>query len=152
MVITSNNRTSTTAWESDIMSPLSLPSKAGVRAFPSPTGVGFGPLFLAVTLSGCGMEPVKPQPPETISYRCDQGTGYSVAYHASGKTARIDIDGMAFTLLAEPDQLKWQQFGCGVLNLRVRGRQSQLRFQGEDQWRECHQRSAPTAVRLTAGL
>lgn len=91
--------------------------------------------ILIMTLAGCAL--ISPQPPEPVSYRCDNQKTFSVIYPPPGEAATIDIAGMRFTLLPEPGAGAEEQYGCSVLTLRRNGDEARVDMEGDIFYRNC---------------
>lgn len=96
-------------------------------AFASLAGV-------AAIVTACA---VQPQPPQVLSYACDDGRGFSLSISPSGDSAAIEIARMQFGLLADPAAGPGEQFNCSMLTLRRRGDMANVDMEGEPQFRNC---------------
>lgn len=104
-------------------------------------GPQWGGLFtaiLAATLAGCAL--ISPQPPQTVSYRCDNGKEFAVTYPPPGEIAMIEIAGMRFPLLPEPSAEPEERYGCSVLTLWRRGEEARVEMEGDSLYVNCRQR------------
>lgn len=73
-----------------------------------------GLIVTAAVTAGCGL--LGPRLPDTVEYTCDHGKGFKVAYAASGDSAIIEINRMAFGLRREPGS---GRYTCDVLTLSL---------------------------------
>jgi len=84
-------------------------------------------------IAGCASAP-----PETVSFRCEDGTRFALRVNRAGDRADIMFDGMTFGLRRE-DAATGTRYACDVLDLWTDGAAARLDIQGS--LRQC--RAAP---------
>jgi len=92
------------------------------------------------SLAGCAsLEAPSPMP---VTYHCDNGRSFGVAFHPTGESAIIEIDRMRFTLRHEPSA-SGAKYACDVLTLWTKGPDAFVEMDGVREYTNCRQAGPP---------
>jgi membrane-bound inhibitor of C-type lysozyme len=92
-------------------------------------------ILLPALCAACA--PLAPAPTKPVAYACDGGRGFSVAYHAAGDAATIEIERMRFLLAADAEQPAGRRYTCSELVLWREDDGARLEWAGGQPYLNC---------------